>query len=149
LYLARHEPFLGSSAICPDLHLDPLTCSDGFRLIFINTLHGQVYSQSPKFSIYPSIPSNFTAPGKSHCDDKQHELMIPRLANCNDDGDAHAAAGPDPAVGHHPQWYRPRCDQGGDCNPGRGWRCRLSVVQSTRLYHMWARESLCRDRRRL
>lgn len=33
--------------------------------MFINTLHGQVYSQSPKFSIYPSVPSNYTAPGKS------------------------------------------------------------------------------------
>lgn len=54
----------GFSAICPIRCPSAHTNSDGFRLIFINTLHGQVYSQSPKFSIYPSRPGNYTEPGK-------------------------------------------------------------------------------------
>ncbi|WVR06207.1 hypothetical protein IAU60_003237 [Kwoniella sp. DSM 27419] len=44
-----------------DLNLN-LPTGDGFFLLFMNTYHGQVYSKSPQFSIYPSTPDNFTAP---------------------------------------------------------------------------------------
>ncbi|KAK8858445.1 hypothetical protein IAR55_002672 [Kwoniella newhampshirensis] len=34
---------------------------DSFFLIFMNTYHGEVYAKSPKFSIYPSQPDNYTS----------------------------------------------------------------------------------------
>ncbi|OCF31303.1 hypothetical protein I317_02207 [Kwoniella heveanensis CBS 569] len=39
-----------------------LPTGDGFFLIFMNTYHGEVYSKSPKFSIYSSTPDNYTEP---------------------------------------------------------------------------------------
>ncbi|GFZ45370.1 hypothetical protein JCM24511_03096 [Saitozyma sp. JCM 24511] len=33
---------------------------DNFRLIFMNTYHGEVYATSDKFSIYASQPANYT-----------------------------------------------------------------------------------------
>lgn len=45
-----------------EVDLDPnvMPTGDGFRLIFMNTFHGQVYSVSPAFSILASKPANFT-----------------------------------------------------------------------------------------
>jgi hypothetical protein len=42
--------------------------SDNFRLIFMNTYHGEVYATSDKFSIYASQPANYTTDaGGSAC----------------------------------------------------------------------------------
>ncbi|CAD6582797.1 MAG: hypothetical protein TREMPRED_003390 [Tremellales sp. Tagirdzhanova-0007] len=35
---------------------------DGFSLLFMNTLHGQVYAKSSKFSILAASPANYTVP---------------------------------------------------------------------------------------
>jgi hypothetical protein len=58
-YRYRHHRRVGDVASCAALtwHLLP---SDNFRLIFMNTYHGEVYAQSDKFSIYASQPSNYT-----------------------------------------------------------------------------------------
>ncbi|ORY31448.1 hypothetical protein BCR39DRAFT_526817 [Naematelia encephala] len=44
-----------------DLDLDMPT-GEGFSLIFMNTLHGQVYTKSKPFSILASTPDNYTSP---------------------------------------------------------------------------------------
>ncbi|ORX40240.1 hypothetical protein BD324DRAFT_616997 [Kockovaella imperatae] len=41
---------------------EDIPTGDGFSLVFLSSLHGQVYAKSKPFSILPAAPSNYTEP---------------------------------------------------------------------------------------